>query len=112
METPRFLSEYFAAPAQSAGCISAAADVDVANARSKKLLSCGKHIHEDLRMCESRRLGQTPMIPVLQPESMTPDQHRQCQLEHVPSANGGYATLPHSAIRPGSEVQNDPEKIA
>src|ERR1044072_846096 len=30
----------------------------------------------------------------------------------VPSANGGYATLPHSAIRPDSEAQNDPGKIA
>jgi hypothetical protein len=30
METPRLLSEYFAARAQSSACISAEADVDVA----------------------------------------------------------------------------------
>src|SRR5438477_12567954 len=57
MDTPRLLSEYFAARAQLAGCISAPAEVDAAGARSKKLLSCAKHNHEEPRMCESPRRG-------------------------------------------------------
>jgi hypothetical protein len=38
METPRLLSEYFAARAQSAGCISEFADVDAASATNKNPL--------------------------------------------------------------------------
>src|SRR5438270_4584005 len=104
MEAPRLLSEYFAARAQSAACISAPADVDATSARSRKLPSCVKHNHEEPRMCESRHRAQTPTIPVRR--------HRQRQLEHAPWANGARATLRHSAIRPDFEAQNDPGKIA
>src|SRR5437899_12207717 len=50
METPRLLSEYFAARAQSVARISACADVDVASVRIKNPLQplrCAKRNHDE-----------------------------------------------------------------
>jgi hypothetical protein len=58
IETPRLLSEYFAARAQSVTRISAFADAAVATVRSQKLLQPLRHVkrnHDEPFMHESRR---------------------------------------------------------
>src|SRR5882762_759888 len=126
MATPRLLSEYFAARAQSVGRISATADADVKRSNAKigdthwLPMSRPKRGRGDSR--EPPGANVTTRIAAIEinrpylralPGSATPvSRHRRHRLRNAPLANGACATLPNSAIRPDSAVQNDPGKTA
>jgi hypothetical protein len=67
METPRLLSEYLAARAQSLGIISPKAIVDLRNASPTAILKplrCAKRDQEKEFMCAWRRNGWAIIIPL------------------------------------------------
>src|SRR5437667_3226428 len=125
MAMPRLSSEYFAARAQSLGRISATADADVKSnakigdahrlpmSRPKKGRGGSPeppatNVTTRIAAIEVKR----PYLRALQTGSATPvRRHRRQRPRDAPLADSACATLPHSAIRPESEAQNDPGKI-
>src|SRR5438876_5954573 len=100
METPRLLSEYFAARAQSVARISACADVDVASVRIKNPLQplrCAKRNHDEPFMrgsCRRQADGYDSGVVAGVDDPARRHHLDVSGLQGAPSADSVSATLP------------------